>query len=107
MMYLFGLFPEILCIILIIYPRSRPWVIRMIEDSDNDPNHTDGFFVAVLWCGTICVRVACAIAIHDVFDNNDSHNITYVATFLTSGAALLGVRAVQGLKLTGKRKTEV
>jgi len=106
MKYLFWLFPELLCVVLLAYPKSRPWVIRMIEDSDGDPNHTDGFFIAVLWCGTVCVRVACVIAIHDVFQNNHAQNFTYVATFLTSGAALLGVRALRSLKLPTENKKD-
>ena len=103
MKHLFWLFPELLIIALLIYPKSRSWVIRMIEDSDGDPNHTDGFFIAVLWCGTVCIRVSCAIAIHDVFTSNNSQNFTYVATFLTSGAALLGVRGIRSFKLPTKK----
>lgn len=106
MKYLFWFFPELFCVILLINPKSRPWVVRMIEDSDGDPNHTDGFFVAVLWCGTVCIRVASAIALHDVFENNHAQNISYVGIFLTSGGALLGVRALRGINLLNKSKNE-
>lgn len=102
MKYLFWLFPELLCVVLLIYPKSRPWVIRMIEDSDGDPNHTDGFFVAALWCGTVCIRVACVIAVHDVFENRNSMNMGYVGIFLSTGMALLGVRALRGISLNKK-----
>ena len=99
MKFLFWFFPELFCAILFLNKKSRPWVVRMIEDSDGDPNHTDGFFVAVLWCGTVCIRVACAIALNDVFENKASQNISYVGIFLTSGGALLGVRALRGKNL--------
>lgn len=63
----------------------------MVEDSDGDPHHTDGFFIAVLWCGTLCIRAAIGLAIYDVI--HTSTHIGYVALFLSYGSILLGVRA--------------
>lgn len=86
--------PELISIICLFIPNARKWLLRMIEDSDGDPNHTDGFFVVILWAATLCIRFAILIAWYMII--NDKEYTGLVATFLTFGGALLGVRFFKG-----------
>lgn len=96
--------PEILAVLCLFVPPARKYLLRMVEDSDGDPHHTDGFFVAILWCSTLCVRASIGIAIYDIA--HAGTNIGYVIAFLTYGTALLGVRAVENKLNLGIFKKE-
>lgn len=82
---------EIFSLISLFIPNARRWLLRMIEDSDGDPNHTDGFFIMILWSASMCIRVAAFIAWYSVV--NDKNHTDLVGIFLGFGSALLGVRA--------------
>lgn len=82
--------PEFALGLCLLIPPARRWVMRMIEDSDGDPNHVDGFFVMVIWSASMCIRAAVFITVHDLY-NNQSH-VTYIAMFMAYSVILLGVR---------------
>ncbi len=88
--YTFLAFPEIGFAVCMIIPPARRWVLKMIEDSDGDPNHVDGFFVMIIYAASLCIRTAVWIAINDVF--HDREHFNYVVMFLAYSVLLLGVR---------------
>ncbi len=87
--------PEIVAVICIPIPPARKWLLKLIEDSDGDPHHTDGFFLGCLWCGTLCIRIAALITFYDLVHHQD--NLGYVVAFLSYGTALLGVRIASNM----------
>lgn len=82
--------PEILVVLGIIIPATRKWVRGLVEDSDGDPHHRDGFFLMVVWASKWCFCFAFIAGYYTI--TKDKNLLDIIITFLASGAALLGVR---------------
>lgn len=85
--------PELFSVVALIFPGSRKWLLKMIEDSDGDPHHTDGFFIIILYCAVWCFRVAFIGAYMMIM--HDKELLSLIVTMLTFGCGLLGVRMVK------------
>lgn len=85
--------PEIFSMVAILFPGSRRWLVKMIEDSDGDPNHTDGFFIVILYCAVWCFRVAFIGAYMMIV--YDKELLSLIMAMMSFGCALLGVRAAK------------
>lgn len=82
--------PEIFSAVALIFPAPRKWLMKMIEDSDGDPHHTDGFFIAVLYCAIWCFRIGFIGAYMMIV--YDKELLSLIITMMTFGCTLLGVR---------------
>lgn len=83
-------FPEVYFVASLFSKVERLWIRKLIEDSDDDPNHTDGFFVATIWLAILCFRESISLSMDQTTTGND--NIKLIWTYLFVGCALLGVR---------------
>ena len=96
--------PEFAFLLCMAIPPARKWVMRMIEDSDGDPNHVDGFFVMIVYAASMCIRVSVFVVVWDLF-HSESH-FSYATLFLSYSVILLGVRIFRSKfnldQLTGK-----
>lgn len=86
------LLPEICFVLGMFFPGTRRWWGRLIEDSDGDPHHTDGFFLISLYSALWCIRIGILAGLQEIFFGK--RLIEVEITFLTAGATLLGVRLV-------------
>lgn len=84
------LVPEIFVLLGIIIPSTRTWVKGLIEDSDGDPHHRDGFFLVIVWASKWCFCMAFLSGYEHIYHGKELLQVT--VTFLVSGAALIGVR---------------
>lgn len=82
-------------IVLYAYMRGgklREWWFRLVEDSDGDPHHNDGRFVLTMWTGLSMVRIGMIAGIREIYFHQDL--VKVAITFITTGAALLGVQLI-------------
>lgn len=82
--------PEIFFMLCLPFADARSWWIRMVEDSDNDPNHTDGWFIMCLFAALWCFRIGIIAGLHCIYFNKQYLDIAMA--FLVAGGSLLGVR---------------
>ncbi len=87
--------PEALFVLCLPFKDARAWWIRMIEDSDNDPNHTDGLFIILLFSALWCFRIGIIAGLKTIYE--DKHLLDVAGLFLSTGGVLIGVRiAIRG-----------
>jgi hypothetical protein len=82
--------PEVFCVLCLPFKDARGWLVRMIEDSDGDPNHTDGLFIVLLFAAFWCFRIGFIAGLQTIFF--DKHLLDVSIGFITAGTTLLGVR---------------
>ena len=83
--------PEIAFVVCLPFVSARQWWLKMIEDSDGDPHHTDGFFIVVLYASVWCFRIVFMVLGYWVMNDKQIDNVVMIS-LLTTGSALLGVR---------------
>lgn len=82
--------PELFVLVSLFIPSFRGWIRKLIEDSDGDPNHVDGFFIIILYLAMQSFRMA-FIATFDALSTGE-RNWDISGGYMTVGMLLLGVR---------------
>ena len=70
----------------------RKWWIRLVEDSDGDPHHTDGRFILTMFAALSMIRIGLIAGLRQIYFHQ--HLVEVAITFVTTGSALLGVQLI-------------
>lgn len=70
----------------------RKWWLRLIEDSDGDPHHTDGRFILTMFAALSMIRIGMIAGLRQIYFGEDLFQVAI--TFIPVGTALLGVQLI-------------